>query len=207
MISRQLLCSLAFTLIVCPFAPADKLPSIFNGKDLKGWKLHKPHEGKNIWFTVDGDGVLNLQNGPEKKGKTLETAKEYKNFVMEFDFKFGKGTNDTGIFMRNNGDQIQIGISGSLKKDMTGLPYIPGKGYPVNNEAVLKTIGSVLKLKDWNAMTIVAKGKNYSVWLNGKYIMSYESESAIEKGPVGIQLHGNREMSCQYRNITLAELN
>jgi len=185
-------------------ALAQELPSIFNGKNLDGWKVP---DGENVWFTVSKDGVLDVQNGPEKKGQTLWTEKEFENFVMDFDFKFGKGTNDTGIFIRSEHEQIQIGISGSLKRDMTGLPYIPGKKYPVNGEEVEKTIASVLKLKDWNSMTIVAIGKDYTVWLNGKYIMNYKSDSAEVKGPIGIQLHGNREMSCQYRNIKLAELN
>ena len=45
-----------------------------------------------------------------------------------------------------------------------------------------------------------------SVWLNGKHVMSYDSESAIEKGPIGIQLHGKRDMAVDYRRMTLAEL-
>ena len=81
--------------------------------------------------------------------------------------------------------------------------YISGKGYPVE----AKGVKDILKLDDWNHMTIVAIGKNYTVWLNGKHVMSYDSESAIEKGPIGIQLHGNRDMSCFYRKMTLAELN
>ena len=117
-------------------------------------------------------------------------------------------------------EQIQIGISGSLKRDLTASPYISGKGYPVEaavgfeklNAKDLKPgkspgIESILKKDDWNSMTIVAIGKNYTVFLNGKFVMSYDSESAIEKGPVGIQLHGNREMTCSYRNIRLQELN
>ena len=58
------------------------------------------------------------------------TEKEYKNFEMELGFRFIDGTIDSCIHLRNS-DQIQIGISGSLKRDMTCSPYIPGKGYPV----------------------------------------------------------------------------
>lgn len=191
--------ALLLTALICSNASAQKLTSIFNGKNLDGWKAP---EGNEVWFTVT-DGELRVQSGPKMQGQTLWTDKEYGNFVMEFDFKFGQGTVDTGIFMRNSHDQIQIGISGSLKRDMTGSPYIPGKGYPVEGKGVKE----VLKLDDWNEMTIVAKGKNYSVWLNGKFVMTYDSDSAIPKGPLGIQLHGNRDMSCQYRNIRIAELN
>ena len=189
-------------LICAATANAQSLGVAFNGKDLSGWKV-EPSDQENIWWTVNDDGVLKLENGPKKTGSTLWTEKEYGNFVMEFDFKMGKGTVDTGVYVRNSKEQIQIGISGSLKRDMTGSPYIAGKGYPVEAEGVKE----LLKLDEWNEMTIVAKGKNYSVWLNGQKVMSYDSESAIAKGPLGIQLHGNREMSAYYRNIKIAELN
>jgi hypothetical protein len=171
------------------------LPSIFNGKDLTGWKV----PADNKWWTVN-DGVLQVRSGPEKKGSTLWSERDYTNFVMQFDFKLGEGTVDSGIYVRNAKEQIQIGISGSLKRDMTASPYISGKGYPVEASGVKE----LLKLDDWNSMTVVAKGANYTAFLNGKHVMTYDSESAIEKGPVGIQLHGNRDMTIDYRNITLA---
>ena len=178
-------------------ANADELPAIFSGTDLRGWKI--PDD--NIWWKAK-DGVLEVRSGPNKKGSTLWTEGEYKNFVMQFEFKFGDGIVDTGIYVRNSKEQIQIGESGSLKRDMTGSPYIAGKGYPVEGQGVKE----VLKTDDWNHMTIVAIGKNYTVWLNGQHIMSYDSDSAVEKGPIGIQLHGNRDMSAFYRNISLSEL-
>ena len=175
-----------------------QLKPIFNGKDLTGWKEVE----NNVYFVVKDDGVLHVKNGPDKKGQTLWTAKDYGNFVMEFEFKMGEGTVDSGIYVRNSKEQIQIGISGSLKRDMTGSPYIAGKGYPVEAEGVKE----LLRLDDWNSMKIVGKGKNYTVWLNSKQVMTYDSDSAVEKGPLGIQLHGNREMTIDYRNIRLAEL-
>ena len=177
---------------------AEPLPSVFNGHDLSGWKVP---EG-NVWWHAK-DGVLHVTSGPDQKESTLWSKKDFGNFVMEFEFKFGEGVVDSGVFIRAISEQIQIGISGSLKRDMTASPYIAGKGYPVEATGV----GPLLKLKEWNAMTIVAKNKSYTVWLNGRHVMSYESESAIERGPIGLQLHGSRKMSIDYRNITLAELN
>ena len=55
-------------------------------------------------------------------------------------------------------------------------------------------------------MRIQAIGKEYTVWLQGEKVMTYKSESAIEEGPLGIQLHGSRDMSIDYRNLKLAEL-
>ena len=190
---------LLIALLIGPSLHAgDSLPSAFSGKDFSGWKL--PED--NIWWTAE-NGVMKLQSGPKKKGTNLWTLAEYGDFIMDFDFKMGHGTVDTGIFMRTGSEQIQIGISGSLKRDMTGSPYISGKGYPVEGEGVQE----ILRPKDWNHMTIVAIGKNYTVYLNGRHVMTYDSESAIEKGPIGIQLHGNRDMSAEYKHIKIAALN
>tara|TARA_B100000927_G_scaffold50665_1_gene37485 strand:- start:170 stop:766 length:597 start_codon:yes stop_codon:yes gene_type:complete len=190
---------IAFSILLILQSTADdgELKSIFNGKDLTGWDV----PDNNIWFTVK-DGVLKLENGPQKKGQTLWTSDEYENFEMEFDFKMGKGTVDSGVYVRNSREQIQIGISGSLKRDMTGSPYISGKGYPVE----AKGVKELLKLDDWNTMKICAEGKKYTVWLGGQKIMTYESDSAIKKGKIGIQLHGNRVMSIEYRNLKARSL-
>lgn len=190
---------IAFSILLILQSTADdgELKSIFNGKDLTGWDV----PDNNIWFTVK-DGVLKLENGPQKKGQTLWTSDEYENFEMEFDFKMGKGTVDSGVYVRNSREQIQIGISGSLKRDMTGSPYISGKGYPVE----AKGVKELLKLDDWNTMKICAQGKKYTVWLGGQKIMTYESDSAIKKGKIGIQLHGNRVMSIEYRNLKARSL-
>ena len=190
---------IAFSILLILQSTADdgELKSIFNGKDLTGWDV----PDNNIWFTVK-DGVLKLENGPQKKGQTLWTSDEYENFEMEFDFKMGKGTVDSGVYVRNSREQIQIGISGSLKRDMTGSPYISGKGYPVE----AKGVKELLKLDDWNTMKICAEGKKYTVWLGGEKIMTHESDSAIKKGKIGIQLHGNRVMSIEYRNLKARSL-
>jgi len=59
----------------------------------------------------------------------LWTVKSYQDFVIAFDFRLGPGwsTAESSFAIR---DQIQIGMSGSLKRDLTGSPFIPGKGYP-----------------------------------------------------------------------------
>ena len=176
------------------------MKSIFNGKNIKKWA--EPEN--NIWWTV-ADGILSVKNGPDKKGSTLWTKKEYKDFVIQLDFKFGDGTVDSGIFMRGDGAdaaQIQIGISGSLKRDMTASPYVPKKGYPVEAEG----IKALLKIDDWNTMKAQAVGNNYIVWLNGKKVMTYSLEGAKLKGPIGLQLHPNREMAIDFRNISVGKL-
>ena len=173
--------------------------TIFNGENLNGWKVPQGNE-KAGWYNVINN-VLEIRSGPKKKGSVLWTEKEYKNFEMELGFRFIDGTIDSGIHLRNT-DQIQIGISGSLKRDMTCSPYIPGKGYPVE----AKNIQKLLKAKEWNLVKIRAIGPKYTVWLQGEEVMNYKSSSAKEKGPIGIQLHGNRNMAIDFRNIKVKEL-
>ncbi len=175
-----------------------KLKKIFNGKDLSGW-LVEPEE--NIWWTAN-KGILSAKSDPDKTGSILWTEESYRDFIIQTDFKFGAGTIDSGIFLRTDSQQIQIGESGSLKRDMTCSPYIPGKGYPVEASNIKK----LLKMNDWNTIKVKAEGSLYTIWLNGEQVLEYDSDTAIEEGPVGLQLHPNREMSIEFKNILFAEL-
>jgi hypothetical protein len=207
-ISKQLFIGLVGLIIFGPIALNGK-----NGKDtsskgheelikennLNGWNIPKGNEEKN-WYKVTNK-ILEIRSGSKKKGSVLWTEKEYEDFEVNLEFRFLEGTIDSGIHLRNS-DQIQIGISGSLKRDMTCSPYIPGKGYPVEAKGIAK----LLKAKDWNRMKIRAIGPKYTVWLQGKEVMNYESKSAKKVGPIGIQLHGNKNMSIDFRNLLLKEI-
>lgn len=194
---KKLLASFILLMAVVSTKAQDpKLKKIFNGKNLKGWVA----PANNVWWTVN-DGILFVKSTAEKKGSILWTESKYENFIIQADFLMGDGTVDSGIFLRSEHDQIQIGISGSLKRDLTASPYIPKKGYPV--EAKVKDI---LKLKDWNTMKVKVVGSTYTVWLNGTEVMTYTSENMPASGPVGFQLHPGNEMSCSFKNIRLAAL-
>ena len=177
-------------------AQEPRMKKIFTGKNLKGWKAPE----NNIWWSAS-KGVLLVKSSAEKKGSNLWTEKSYENFIFQTDFLMGDGVVDSGIFLRSENDQVQIGISGSLKRDMTGSPYIPQLRYPVEASG----IKDILKPKDWNTLKIKAVGKTYIVWLNGTQVMEYTSENMPASGPIGIQLHPGNEMSISYRNIVLAK--
>ncbi len=194
-ISRLFLAT-ALLALTSPLFAEEKFEPLFNGKDLTGWKA--PED--NIWYLVE-DGVLQIRSSPDQKGSVLWTEEEYENFVVELEFKFVSGTIDSGVHVKGD-DQIQIGISGSLKRDMTASPYIPGKGYPVE----AKGVAELLKMDDWNHMRIEVRGMEYVVSLNGKKVMTYTSETGKEKGPIGLQLHGDRDMAIDYRNLKIAGL-
>jgi hypothetical protein len=197
--NSKLLCCAVFLTSATALVAGPKLKPIFNGKDLSGWEVPDGNDEAGWYKAVEG--VLKIQSGSKKKGSILWSKKKYRNFVVEFEFRMGEGRVDSGMHVRTK-DQIQIGISGSLNRDMTCSPYIPGKGYPVE----AKNIKKLLRPKDWNTMRIQAIGKEYTVWLQGEKVMTYKSDSAIDEGPIGIQLHGGRNMAIDYRKLQLAEL-
>lgn len=176
-----------------------KMESLLSG-DLDQWEVPE----NNIWWTFE-DGILEAKSDLEKTGSILWTKKKFTDFIIELDFMLGKGTVDSGIFMRGDTEkdvQIQIGISGSLKRDMTGSPYVPGLGYPVEATGV----SALLKVNKWNTLKAKAVGNSYRVWLNGKEVMQYTLDAANAQGPIGLQLHPGNEMTVQFKNIRVASM-
>lgn len=170
--------------------------AIFDGKSLAGWKT----AGADVWTAADG--VLTGTSNEKKQGSILWTEKEHTDFEFSCEFRF-EGKIDSGVFLRHENDQIQIGTSGSLKRDMTASPYVASKkGYPVE----AKGVAELLKEGGWNTMKITAKGPVYSVELNGKEVMTYTSESPKKKGSIGLQMHPGVAMKIDFRAITLASL-
>ena len=190
------------TLLACPAAES-KLEPLFNGKDLAGFKA----EGSKEFWRVEG-GVLIGENDAAKKGNYLWTEKEYRDFVIEFDVRW-KGTPprgvDTGVEMRKPNIQLQLGISGSLKVDMSGSFYVGKAGYPEAGQA--KEAKTLMKPEgEWNHFRIQAKGDTFTCWINGQKASEYTDPKFSGAAPLGLQIHPGVEMKCEYRNIKIAEL-
>ncbi len=198
--------SLLLSLASLGTSPADepKLAPLFNGKDLTGFKA----ETSKAFWRVE-DGVLIGENDAAKKGDYLWTEKEYKDFVIEFDVRW-KGVPprgvDTGIEMRKPNIQLQLGVSGSLKVDMTGSWYTGGKEkYPEAGQA--KEAKTLMNPEgEWSHFRVQAKGDTFTCWINGKKASEYTDAKFSGAGPLGLQIHGGVEMKCEYRNVQIAEL-
>jgi len=189
-------CCAAFAFFASPGHSEETLRPLFNGKDFTGWKVPEQSE---CW-TIE-DGVLHVRNNEAKAGSTLWTEADFTDFAIELDFKFISGTVDSGVFLRCD-DQIQIGISGSLKRDLTASPYIPKKGYPAEATGV----ADLLKANDWNHLRIEARGLVYTVFLNDAKVLTYTSETGKPSGPIGLQLHSKNEMAIDFREIKVGDL-
>lgn len=171
--------------------------SLFNGKDLTGWKEPDPNP---FWKAVDG--VLVGENNPEKKGSMLYTKDSYGDFELEAEARW-KGEIDSGFMVRKPELQLQIGVSRSLKKDMSGSFYDVGK-YPEAGQA--KEAGKLLKEGDWNKFKLEAKGDTFTVWINGTQASQYKIATHPGPGPIGLQIHGGLAMKVEFRNLKIRPL-
>jgi hypothetical protein len=177
-------------------ASAGEPVEIFNGKNLDGWKV----DGAPLWSAHAG--VLTGQSNAKKQGSVLWTEKKYRDFTVEFEFRM-EGKGDSGVFLRALNEQIQIGISRSLKRDMTGSPYIGSKsGYP----AEAKEAHDLVKYGEWIPMKIEAKAGRYQIWIHGKKVMDYQSDTAKKQGPIGLQVHPGVKMKIEFRRLKVTEL-
>ena len=128
---------------------------------------------------------------------------------MEFDVRWKAETErgvDTGVEMRSPKIQLQLGISGSLRVDMSGSFYTGGKpAYPEAGQA--KDAKKLMKPEgEWNAFRIEAKGDKFTCWINGTKASEYTDAKFSGAAPLGLQIHPGVKMKCEYRNIRLAEL-
>ncbi len=200
LISRRLfLVAALFPVLLARTGAQDKTDgwvSMFNGKDLTGWKAPEPNP-----FWKAADGVLTGENNAAKKGSMLYTTESYADFEMEAEVRWS-GEIDSGFMARKPEVQVQIGVSRSLKKDMTGSFYV-GK-YP--EEAQAKEAGKLLKAGDWNKFKFQAKGDTFTVWINGTQASSYKDAKYAAPGPIGLQIHPGLDMKVEFRDLRIHTL-
>jgi hypothetical protein len=104
--------------------------------------------------------------------------------------------------MRKPEIQMQIGISRSLKTDMTGCFYIGN--YPEAGQA--KERAKLLKPGDWNHFKFRAKGDTFTISINGTEAVSYQNPKYAGPGPIGLQIHAGVDMKIEFRNLKVKEL-
>ena len=178
---------------------AEDLKPIFNGTDLTGWQVPDPNP---FWKVVDG--VLIGESDAAMKGHVLYTQKSFKDFILETEARWN-GEIDSGIMLRHPELQLQIGISRSLKKDMTCSFYTNGKEkYPEAGQA--KDLEKYLKPGEWNKIRLEARGDTFTVWLNGQKVVTYTDPRFPDAYPIGLQIHPGLKMKIEFRNIRLKNL-
>jgi len=187
-------------------AADDGFKPMFNGKDLTGWKT------TGNW-KVEKDNVIALKPRPGERGwqrydAYLTTARKYKDFILDLEFKFKKRGN-SGVFLRvadpksqvNSGFEVQIlDTHGKKKVGAHDCGGVIGTAGPSKN--MVKPAGQ------WNRYTISCIGPQLKVVLNGQQIIDLDlSKSRLKDRPpsgyIGFQDEGK---FIWYRNVRIKEV-
>ncbi len=187
-------------ILVSTFAFKSSKEKLFNGKSLDGWEC-KPTERIHDWQVEKGEIV---GANPHEKGSILWTTRNFKDFELTLKYMTDTEHYDTGVFLRSESHQVQIGISGSLKKDMTGCIYAPkdNKGsYPAQTDK----IAEFHKVGKWNELKMVVTGKRIQTFLNGEPFVDYTAVTIPAEGPIGLQLHPGVNMKVRFKDINIRE--
>ncbi len=196
--------------------------SLFNGKDLTGWK----QRGGAANYSVE-DGAVVGRSVPNTSNTFLTTEKEYGDFELTLEFKIDDPTFNSGIQIRSHarpkgdGEMVygyQIEIDPRADRAWSaGLYYEGGSDKRpagwlndlTNNEAARKAF----KLGEWNKLRVVAKGRHFQTWLNGVPAADFTDTDDAAFSPSGfiaLQVHavgGAKEpKEVSWRNIQITEL-
>jgi hypothetical protein len=166
------------------FKVEEGFTSLFNGKDLTGWRVGKEDldgktENANKRFqVVEGVIVANAKDANGKGGiLDLYTTKDFnKDFTLRLEFRAAPRA-DSGVYIR--GKQLQV------------------RDYP--------TVGPYKKVKfkegDWNELEIIVKGQAAECRCNGEVIEPAFKVPA--KGAIGLQAEAGK---FEFRRIRVKEM-
>ncbi len=180
--------------------------SLFNGKDLTGWKTY----GTEKWYVEDG--LLICESGPDKAYGYLATEKHYKNFELNLEFK-QEANGNSGVFIRSTiegtkitGWQVEVAQKRtSLEGDATGGIYESyGRGWLIKPDMEKD---KNLKAGEWNKMKIRVVGDQVTTWLNGVEMVTLTDEKIGQgEGSIALQIHDGGGIKVKWRNLVLKEL-
>jgi hypothetical protein len=188
--------------------------TLFNGKDLKGWKQLN---GAAKYEIKDGQIVgTTVSNEPNS---FLVTEKDYGDFILELEFKVPEGMN-SGIQFRSeskpdyqngrvHGYQFEIDPSprawtGGIYDEATGREWLYTLEY--NPEAK-----KAFKQNEWNKVRVECLGTSLRTFLNGVAAASVVDE-VRPRGFIALQVHALQKdelpgRQIQWRNIRIQTKN
>jgi len=185
------------------------LKSLFNGKDLSGWKTYPDMASK---FTVTPEGWLNVKDG---RGQ-LETEGQYADFTLQLEvFVNGAGLN-SGVFFRSipgdpmNGYEAQI-HNGFVDGDRT-KPKDCGTGGIFRRQDARKVVADDF---EWFPMTLHVDDRHMAAWVQGVQVSDWADNRPphenprkglrLEAGTIIIQGH-DPTTDLSFRNLRIAEI-
>jgi hypothetical protein len=107
---------------------------------------------------------------------------------------------ESGNMLRAPELQIQMGISRSLKRDLTGSFYTgsPEK-YPAAGQT--KNLEKLFKPGDCNPYQLEARHETFTVWINDVLAVKYTNAKYSGAAPIGLQIHPGLAMEVEFPNL------
>ena len=177
--------------VVPPREGKSETIKLFDGKDLDGWEGNK-----DLWSVEDG--VIVGKNKDEVKVSTyLLTKRKFTDFRLTAKGKLVESEMHSGIAFwgrvaPERGDMYTYAGHLVMFPSNWGMYDLYGRnGLPVD-AAPAKKVG---KQHDWNDLEILAQGNRVRVAVNGAPVIDWRDPEPdrIKEGPIGLQLHSNKE--------------
>jgi Domain of Unknown Function (DUF1080) len=195
--------------------------SLFNGQDLKGWKI--PAGDNGHWKVQDGVIDYDARSESPQPDKSLWTEKSFGDFILRLDWRLKlepafKNTNvpiilPDGTHLKDaNGKEVRIEIDdvdsgvylrGSSKSQVNIWMWPIGSGevygYRTDAKMPAEVRAAVTPRKradkprgEWNTFEITMKGDRLWVQLNGEEVIANAPLPGVPKeGPIALQHHGS----------------
>ena len=219
------LCTLLMTLALVSCSTATDVKSLFNGKDLSGWK-----DDTGLFSVKDGVIYGSTHGQKLPSNRFLVWEGEVGDFELTYEAKV-IGKNNSGMMYRAQvhkteklrlvGNQCDLHpkaeYCGMLYSEATGRGIVAQRGTKVVVEAASgkpkvtgkTTPATSVDITKWNTYKIVAKGNHLQHFVNGKLAVDLTDNHKDAKlsGLIGIQLHKGTPMEAYFRNIVLKKLN
>lgn len=188
-------------LIVTSFAASGKKQSLFNGKDLTGWKIY----GTEKWYVEDG--LLVCESGPKKEYGYLATEKHYKNFDLTVEF-LQESNGNSGVFFRSTIEGTKIS---GWQCEVAPKDHDTGGIYESYGRGWLKQIEdekeNILKPGKWNKLRLRVEGDKVQTWLNGKPMVDFSDEKIGNgTGSIALQIHDGGGIKVKWRKLIVEEI-
>lgn len=164
---------------------------LFNGRDLKGWHA----SGSNNQWVVE-NGILKSP----KAGSNIITDATFMDFKLHVEFRY-QAHGNSGVYLRGR-YEVQI---------TDHYPETPPKGVLGSVYGFIKpNVPVTTKPNEWVTYDITLIGRNVTIVVNGKTIVSNQEIPGITGGaldshegkPGPIMLQGDHE-PIEYRNIVI----
>lgn len=186
-----------------------RMQSLFNGKDLSGWK---EIPGRKSVYSVTPEGWLNVKNG----NGDLQSEGQFGDFVFQLEIiSNGKHLN-SGVFFRALPGQFWSGYEAQIRNQWQGddrtKPVDYGTGGIYNRQPARRVVSTD---HEWFTMTILAHGPHLATWVDGLQVTDFTdtrppTQSArqgyrAQPGVLSLQGH-DPTTDLSFRNLRIAEL-